>query len=153
MWVYGVFFPVWRGKRKTPGAKDKTVNSYRGKTQDWKRAALQSSGMVLAAHSMQPLSSLCDPSNVALALAAALRLCSLSHRSWSSPMVFCAGITFTTWFYLFQTQASFTACCTCCALAREGITRVGKAGSYAGADQESRLFCYHACLFPRMCEL
>lgn len=58
-------------------------------------------GTILAAHSMQPLSSLCDPSNVALALAAALRLCSLSHRSWSSPIVFCAGITFTTWFYLF----------------------------------------------------
>lgn len=55
--------------------------------------------MVLAGHSMQPFSSLCDLSNVALA--AALRLCSLSHRSWTCPIVFCAGITFTTWFYLF----------------------------------------------------
>lgn len=37
--------------------------------------------MGLAACSMQPLSSVCDPSNVALALVAAFRLCSLSCKS------------------------------------------------------------------------
>lgn len=94
MWVYGVFFLVWRGKIKNRGAKDETESTA---TEESSTAELRE--MVLAGHSMQPLSSLCDLSNVALA--AALRLCSLSHRSWTSPIVFCAGITFTTWFYLF----------------------------------------------------
>lgn len=48
--------PNLEGEGRDPGVKDKTVDSYRGKAQDWKKSNATDLGeMGLAACSMQPL--------------------------------------------------------------------------------------------------
>lgn len=94
--LWGIL-PNLEGEGRAPGVKDKTTNGYRGKAQDWEKSnTTELGGMGLAACSTQPLSSLCDRGGVALALAAALRLRSLSCKS----LEFFLRVTFSAWFSL-----------------------------------------------------